>query len=560
MPPLGWRKDPKGASKRSSCRIVIPRDFDLGVASREVFVSQRKEKEKYKSTSKQTPRKPEVEEAGDSSSEREREDRSEVRILRKVAKGKKAQAAEILNFLGKAAAALAAIGGSEEVEAFLQANGIDEEEAIQKIRKQCIIIANLLPRPKSLSKDSSDGVPSTIAFYDQSFVYRASSSVLYLLQPVEVFKGTLNYNRKKVFGYLRGKGSTHPLMCALPGWTPCVEQHPRLLEPNLWTDIVTDFVNFHNHRFRTSPFDRCHERADGDTNASHVEPRLMLWFAIDVLQKMTGIIRPPSEQKGDIWMLKDIVRGKIEAEIILSRPPCQECLAFQEFLESYLPIKFSYIVMKNLGEVKLQKVKNHQKSVPLFAVDIDDSESESGFAPQVMEERTHEPRRIAVVIQQKPSMLPAPPAQPAVAKVIEKQVKPSGVSFSTTMTSQDNSGSGFSRRITVSQAAHLQQYYHTPKSTEPKKPRKQKCYEDDSDEQEWEPSPRSKSRAANRDLSKRPTKKVTRHGLLSPAQSPDLPFGPEALGRVQLHKVHRKRAREGEVCSTPRKKSKPSMY
>jgi hypothetical protein len=459
---------------------------------------------------------------------------------------------KLFNLLRETATELSKIGGCEDVEHFFEAIGIEDEEAVELIRTHCNMISNLLPRSKSTSTSSSGGVPSTMELYEQLFVHRASSSILYLLRPVEVFQGTLNYNRKKVFGCVRGKGESLPLMSALPGWTKCVEKHPRLLEPELWTDIVKEFVTFHNHEFKTSPFDRHHGREDGDTYATHVEPRLMLWFALNTLQKMTGNTRHPLKQKGDLWRLRHIVRETIKAEIVLSRPPCPQCLIFQEFMEAYTPISFKFIVCKNLGEVKLQENKHRQKYFPLYAPEIEDSESEVELEPQMVKQRTETlPRsRIAVVIRQKSS---GPSATHTVAAAGENQTESSGVSFSTALAPQDNSGSSFSTKITVSQATHLQQYYHTPKSTQP--PRKftrQRSYWNEADEEEWEPSTRLKSKSRNEDMSTL-AKKFTRSGFLTPAPTP---FGPEAAQRAQLHKEHRKRERDGSNFHTPTKKQK----
>ncbi|KAE9372348.1 hypothetical protein N431DRAFT_340517, partial [Stipitochalara longipes BDJ] len=326
-----------------------------------------KQRQKGHAKQQSKPKQPTVENATDISTDGEEEIRSGIKQVRKVSQSKKNEFAEILKIVENAAKALTAFGSCEKIEALLQTNDIEQEKTIDNLRKYCLTIANLLPESKSASKFSAENIPSTIGFYDQSFVYRASSNLLYLLKPMEVFKGNVNYNRRKVFGFIRRLGAQDPAMCAMPGWTVCAEKHYKLLDPNLWTTIVKDFVNFHNHDFRVSPFDKHHGREGGDTYAAHVEPRLMLWFAIDVLQKQSGKISHPSKQRGDLWMLRNLVRKTIEAEVVLSRPPCRECLTFQEFLERYTPIKFSFIVCKNLGEVKFVRNKHKQVSLPLFA-------------------------------------------------------------------------------------------------------------------------------------------------------------------------------------------------
>jgi hypothetical protein len=495
MPPLGWKKGLKRSSKSNSHHDADIDNFEFGGSSRAKFVTKkRKQKKKSHGTKEQMSKQPTVEDAPDTSSEGEDELQSEVRQVRKASKSKKNHATEVLKIIEAAAKALAAIGGREEIAAFLQANGIEEGDTIGSIRNHCAAIIRLLPEAKSRTELPAEDVPSTIELYDQSFVYRASSSLLYLLRPIEVFKGKASYHRGKVFGFVRSKGSSDPAMCAFPGWTVCTEKHPKLLDPDIWTTVVKEFVTFHNHDFKVSPFDKYHGREGGDTYAAHVEPRLMLWYAIDILQRQTGKVRPPSKQRGDLWTLKGIARETIEADIVISLPPCPQCLMFQEFMERYTPIKWNFIVCKNLGEVKPIKVKHKRVPLPLFADEIEDSEAESeSESPAPMLKKTESKKRsnIAVVIRQKPYTRPAssaPLASPHVAE--RRQTSPSEVSFSTTMTTRDHSSSRVSTRVTVSQAT---QYYPSPKGSEKKKKRRERNSFGDSDEDEWTPPARSGS-------------------------------------------------------------------
>lgn len=551
MPPLGWKKGLKGSSKSNSHHDADIDNFEFGGSSRAKFVTKkRKQKKKSHGTKEQMSKQPTVEDAPDTSSEGEDELQSEVRQVRKASKSKKNHAAEVLKIIEAAAKALAAIGGREEIEAFLQANGIEEDDTIGSIRNHCAAIIRLLPEAKSCTDLPAEDVPSTIELYDQSFVYRASSSLLYLLRPTEVFKGNQNYARQKVFGFVRSKGSPDPEMCAFPGWTVCAEKHQKLLDPDIWTTVVKEFVTFHNHDFKVSPFDKYHGREGGDTYAAHVEPKLMLWFAIDILQKQTGKVRPPSKQRGDLWMLKDVARKPIEAEIVISRPPCRQCLMFQEFMERYTPIKFYFIICKNLGEVQFTKGKYGQVSLPLFADEIEDPDAEP--EPQMLK-RTESKKRsnMAVVIRQKPYTRPAsstsaaPLASPHVAE--RRQTSPSEVSFSTTMTTRDHSSSRVSTRVTVSQAT---QYYPSPKGCEKKK-RRERNYFGDSDEDEWTPPARSGS--GKEDIFT-PAKNATRTPIFTPA------FTPDALKRAVNLNDNRKRSRELDSFQTPSKKSRVNRY
>jgi hypothetical protein len=575
MPPLGWKNGLKGSSKSNFRHDSDVDNFEFGGSSRGKFVTKKKRKQKKKGhgTQEQMSKQPTVEDASGTSSEGEDQLQSEGR-LRKASKSKKNHAPEVLKIIEAAAKALAAIGGREEIEAFLQANDIEEDDTIGSIRNHCAAIINLLPEAKSRTDLPTGDVPSTIAYYGQSFVYRATSSLLYLLRPVEVFKGKAPYHRGKVFGFVRSKGSSDPAMCAFPGWTVCAEKHQKLLDPDIWTTVVKEFVKFHNHDFKVSPFDKYHGREVGDTYAAHVEPRLMLWFAIDILQKQTGKVRPPSKQRGDLWTLKDIARKSIEAEIVISRLPCRQCLMFQEFMERYTPIKFRFIICKNLGEVKFTKGKYKQVSLPLFADEIEDSETESeseaeselevesesetdseleadSESKQILKKtESKKQSNIAVVTRQKPYTRPASSAPLTSLRIAERrQTPPSEVSFSTTMTTRDNSSSRASTRVTVSQAT---QYYPSPKCSVKKK-RRERNYFGDSDEDEWTPPVRSGFKSGKEDIFT-PAKKVTRIPIFTPA------FTPDALKRATNLNDNRKRSREVDNFQTPSKKSRASRY
>lgn len=460
--------------------------------------------------------------------------------------GNRNRAHELLGILERTAAALAAIGGPEEVEALFQSSGIDDDERIGKIRKSCLDIVSLLPVTKSVDGFSHNEVPSTMVLYDQSFVYRASSSVVYLLRAVDVFKGNKRYTRGKVFGYVRAKGSMAALMSALPGWKKCVEDHARLLDSELWTEVVKPLVNFHNYTFTTGSYDAHHGRENGDGYATHVEPKLMMWFAIYELQKRTGKVRSPLEQRGDIWQLKDLIREeKVEAEIVLSRAPCPHCLKFQQWFERYQPIKFSFIVCTNLGEVKTKKDKWGQVSVPLYADEVEsssDSETESesdaelpmDLQPEpeheVMDKRPQVKKQsnLAVVIRQKPTPRVAQPASTPRTKL----VVPTPAEFSVSTRVAQNPGP----RVSIT--THLR--YSTPPETTR---RRRRDYYDSSDEEDWTPSARRRSRVGEDSVA---TTKSRPAVLPTPNSAP---FASDAVHRARHFK--KKRESNYEIENSP---------
>ena len=280
------------------------------------------------------------------------------------------------------------------------------------------------------------------------------------MKPIDVFKGNKFYNRGKVFGFVRTKGTTAVLKAALPGWVESVDPHPKLLDSGLWTEVVKPLADFHNHKFPTGQYDARHKKEKGYSYASHVEPRLMVWFAIDLLQKRTGVVGSPLEQRGNLWKLRNEVQETIEAEIVLSRPPCPQCRAFQQFFESYTPIKFSFIVMKNLGEAREVKNKQSYKSFSLFAPPYSDSESESDQAVEKDDEYAYISRQATTHAEsQKKRFQIVIPSRPA------RHGKETQYATNTDAEAESEEEIEVQTRVKVSNANRqidFEQYYHTP--------------------------------------------------------------------------------------------------
>ncbi|PMD22123.1 hypothetical protein NA56DRAFT_113802 [Hyaloscypha hepaticicola] len=528
MPPLGWRKGSKESKKKSSHRGATIDDFELRGNSRAEFSSSKKyQKRKSLPSSKQKPKQPTVEDA-DTASDREYETTLAVKASNGQRKLKVA-----MRLIEAAQATLADIGDAEEIEALFRANGVDGEKGVEDFRNKCFAIVDMLPEAKS----TNNFVPSTIDLYGQSFLFRASSSLIYLLKPVDVFKGNKFYSRNKVFGFVRAKGSHAVLMTALPGWVESVDPHPKLLDSALWTEVVKPLADFHNHKFRTAPYDIHHNKEKGYTYASHVEPRLMLWYAIDVLQKRTGKVGSPLEQRGNLWQLMNEVHETIEAEIVLSRPPCDECLAFQQFFERYVPIKFFFIVMENLGAVKREKNKQGKRTFPLFAREYSDSESESDQRLEEDDEYAYISRQATPHARQKKRFQIVIPSRPATH---EKEAQ---YAANTEAEAESEEEIEVQTRVKVSKV-HRQidfdQYYHTPPKSQEVSKKRMRTYGNSSDEDEYEP-PSSISRTWNVDKDvMTPKKKIlTRNGPLTPPQSAE--FGRDALQYAR--KINKKRIR-----------------
>lgn len=469
-----------------------------------------------------------------------------LRLQRGSAHNRKVAPAELFNLLERIAIALSAIGGPEDVTEYLENGGFGSNEAVQTIQRHCNTISNLLQQSATSQMLSGGQVPSTVAEYHKYFVYRGPSNLLYFLKPIEVLKGNALYHRRKVPGFVQEKGSSLPLMFALPGWKKCTDDHPRLLDSEFWTLEVKRWASFHNHRFRKFVFDERHGEKPGHTYSSHSEPRLMLWFACNLYGALTGVAESIRTQIGELWRLKDMCKG-IEAEIVLTEEPCKPCLQFQALVESYTGIKFTVIVCPNLGRLKSTKNKQKFKNYPLYAYDseeeeespVDEAEEEvAEESPpdgedddddeeqlEVMEETRS---RIAVVIRGKPATTPSSSAPS------RKDTKTSFAEYAASMMMTST------------------QKQQTLVRSKPKKPSKRYSHYDDSDEAEYLPPTAPKSKTTTHMST--PAKRASQNGIWTPLDS--IPFGFDALQHTaKINKKKRKRQHDLDGPPTPTKKS-----
>lgn len=73
--------------------------------------------------------------------------------------------------------------------------------------------------------------------------------------------------------------------------------------------------------------------------ASHVEPKLMLFYTCHLLGTFTGI-QSISEPVGRLYKLRNMKSSPKAEEVFLSRVPCQSCKRFQELFKDLTGIKF----------------------------------------------------------------------------------------------------------------------------------------------------------------------------------------------------------------------------
>jgi hypothetical protein len=190
-------------------------------------------------------------------------------------------------------------------------------------------------------------------------------------------------------------------MMALPGWKHCAHEHHRLLDSEIWSKYVFQFAKDHDFQFTKDNYDLYHERRAGHSPASHVEPKLMLWFACYILTKRM-------KQKFNlkhIYLLRKL-KTKIEAEIIISEAACPSCQKFRELIEVCTGIEFTFKVCKNLGMLKPYKDSHGRKRYPRLASE----ESESAKGAEIEEDNKQHP-------------YPLQPPSPNIMVIVKSQIQ-----------------------------------------------------------------------------------------------------------------------------------------
>ncbi|PBP27435.1 hypothetical protein BUE80_DR001753 [Diplocarpon rosae] len=419
---------------------------------------------------------------------------------------------EVLSALQKIAALLSSLGSKAEVEGIIARNN----ELLQGYRET---LATLLA-PVSSTHGSQGDVPSTIHLYDKYFAHQGPCKQLYILRPVDVIQGNLNLSRSKVTGFIQHKGSNFPLKYALPGWAVCHEYHPKVLDSGFWTEEVQRWGEFHNHNFQGNPYEQHNHKPKGYTNASHVEIRLMLWYACERLKELQGVEKPTRALLGELWRLRNYDRTA--AEIFLTRTPCQPCLNIIKLIEEYTGITFHIRHMPNLGELQPTK-KNGWVTFDRYAPNSEDEDEEEPF--QVVEEEiVQQSKRTAtmeVIIQSKPISL--------LSKSLQHIHKGKSSKFRDISTDSRKS-------VVVSSSSQIH------------------CDLSDSEVSDYQPRSSKSKKLKPVKANKVPS--IRQYGLPVPDDSP---FSAQARKQAELlrgEKLKKKRARESEVLSTCSKKSR----
>jgi hypothetical protein len=408
---------------------------------------------------------------------------------------------KIIRTLEAAATFLQGIGGEEDAADFLDENGLTDADVIQNLQKSCSAISKLL-RARAAPITENEASRSC---RDQYFVYRASSRAVMLLAPVESFRCNSYYTNNKVLGFIRRPGEAFPLMMAFPGWKNCAEAHPKLLDSEIWHDYVLQFAENIDHDFRTDGFDLYHGKKKGSSYASHVEPKLLLWFVCHLYTKKTN--KPPNLRR--LHVLRRILSG-IEVEIVISEEPCRSCQLFKEEIEIVTGVKFTFKVCSNLAVLKAYRDTYGRKRYPAFAID----ESE---LPQMREASEDNDENV--------QLYPLQPRLPNITVVLNSNISSSN-----------------SRDLEVRVSAAKKQ--SRPGIETPKTQRRKRQYEDTEDEEDYREPQKQLYRPKEHTLRPSPRTRSTSKsetGLVSPTLTPDSSNRDDGWGRVDGERTKRQR-------------------
>jgi hypothetical protein len=395
---------------------------------------------------------------------------------------------KIINALENAALLLKEIGDAEDVLDWLEDNDVADTPDVQDLRRCCKEISNLL-RVKTMAADTEGEAAEYLKRLDQFYVLRAPSNSVMLLAPVESLQCNRTYHKNKVLGLIRRKGEGFPLMMALPGWKCCADAHPKLLDSEIWSERVKEFAQNVDHKFWASGYDKFHNKENGDMYASHVEPKLMLFWACRLQTKRMG-------WKLNLRQLHYLrhIKSRTEAEILISSEPCLSCQKFKELIELVTGLKFNFKLCPNLGLLHSYKDSRGQKRYRHFTSD----ESEATVSSQIEEEEDEEEEQ---------HIYPLQPRSPNIMVVVKS-----------------NAGS---TRVSVSQTSLITTKKQTlPRVPKPKERRKRQ-YEDSEDEEDYTETPHIEDKRTIRPRTRGSTMAET--GLVSPGPSPS----PRTPGREE---------------------------
>lgn len=264
----------------------------------------------------------------------------------------------VMHAVETAVLSLSRVGDVDDLETWIRdsritAKGGDDilklKEIIDRLSKALRAKYN---KPPALR--STNGALSRLEDY---FLFRHGGHSMTLLAPVEIPFNIGSSLKRKVFGFVRCYGNYYPLICSISGLSAQASNHnhPKLLDSELWTEQVYRFGSFYRHSFRSGGFDEHFGYPKGASFASHVEPKLMLWYACRLFTKLNGGEPLPLDDQVDMLPggLKLLIGStQPKADVVVSRAACTDCEKFRLLMKKKTGIEFNFIVIANLGKLK----------------------------------------------------------------------------------------------------------------------------------------------------------------------------------------------------------------
>ena len=405
-----------------------------------------------------------------------------------------------LKALDAAASFLREIGSVEDVTDWLDEKGLTDAEVIRNLRRTCTAIADLL-KSRASPVNIADRPSESSKALDEYFVYRAAPNSVMLLGTIESIRcNSSYYKNRKVLGFIRRRGEGYPFMIAFPGWKPCAEAHEKVLDSDIWTKYVLQFAKNVGFEFQEDSFDLHLNVRPGTARASHVEPKLLLFFACHTFIKRT---------KGKVNLkqlhLLRYAESTTEVEIFVSEEPCYSCKKFKVIIEFVTGLKFHFRVCPNLAILKSYRDAHGYKKYPSFAAN--DSElAESIQMEEGDESRLAEGIHIEEEDEEYERRFPLQLRSPNIMVILR-----SNISSSNTVKQRPLQGKSGPLKKQSQEILEV-----------PKLPRRKRQYEASDDEDDYEP--RRRGQPSNESpVTPAPRTRASRKnglGLMSPALTP----------------------------------------
>ncbi|CAG8956190.1 hypothetical protein HYFRA_00012107 [Hymenoscyphus fraxineus] len=266
------------------------------------------------------------------------------------------------------------------VNAFLASAGLEsDDERIDQLEELCGTISQMLRsrRAPKLKVKTTMCAPGSLLPIHSFFVHRAAGNVLTLAAPLEIFKASASI-KSKTFGFVRELGNYPPLMCACSGIHDLFKDQKKILDSTIWTREVFHLATYRDHKMKSNGYETHKGLPKGYTFCSHVEPKLMLWFAcrwlIKVSDQSFSSIR---KQVANIWRINQKgMPTPPKAEVVIDRLPCKSCRDIRGLIEEMTGIKYYFHYIPKVGNVYLEKDAYGNQVFPLCADEGDILSSE----------------------------------------------------------------------------------------------------------------------------------------------------------------------------------------